>query len=455
MGYAVLHMEKSSASDSGMSAHIERTVAPKNADADRTHLNREMITFPDGVQNRTQAIQHRLDTAGLQRKIGKNQVRAVRILLTGSPDDMKRIEQAGKLDEWCKDNLDWLHKTYGVDNIVSTVLHLDETTPHIHATMIPIVTGERRKKKSEEQAAGEKKKKYRKKDTSANRLCADDVMSRVKLKEYQNTYAETMAKYGLQRGIEGSEAKHITTSQYYRDLLNQTESIQSNISALLKQQEAAKTELSKVQADVSKEKLKNSAADVGSKLMDGVSFLLGTPKMNKIEAENKELRGALQNLYDENKQIKQSVEVVKSKALKEIENFGQQFQQREQGLLNENSMLKSTLNKIYNLFPYIEELLKFEKFCQKVGFGVEMIRKMFNREEVSFQGKIYSHEYDRKYHTNHSVAKVELNPKQPTKFRLNIDGLDIYDWFRQKQKEFLQNIGVNLSEQKNNKGLKL
>lgn len=96
-----------------------------------------MINFPDGVTNRTEAIQHRLETAGLQRKIGKNQVREVRILLTGSPDDMKRIEQAGKLDEWCNDNLDWLHKTYGADNIVSAVVHLDETTPRIHATMTP------------------------------------------------------------------------------------------------------------------------------------------------------------------------------------------------------------------------------------------------------------------------------------------------------------------------------
>ena len=33
-------------------------------------------------------------------------------------------------------------------------------------------------------------------------------MSRVKLKEYQDTYAQAMAKYGLQRGIEGSEARH-------------------------------------------------------------------------------------------------------------------------------------------------------------------------------------------------------------------------------------------------------
>lgn len=226
MGYAVLHMEKASASDSGMSAHIERTVAPKNADAERTHLNREMITFPDGVQNRTQAIQHRLDTAGLQRKIGKNQVRAVRILLTGSPDDMKQIEQTGKLDEWCKDNLDWLKKTYGADNIVSAVLHLDEATPHIHATMIPIVTGERRKKKSEEEKG---KKKYRKKSLDTVRLCADDVMSRVRLKEYQNTYAEQMTKYDLQRGIEGSEAKHVTTSQYYRDLVGRNEDLKEII----------------------------------------------------------------------------------------------------------------------------------------------------------------------------------------------------------------------------------
>lgn len=268
MGYAVLHMEKAGGSDSGMSAHIERTVAPKNADANRTLLNREMITSPDGVTNRTEAIQYRLETAGLQRKIGKNQVRAVRILLMGSPDDMKRIEQTGKLDNWSRDNLDWLKKTYRVENIVSAVVHLDETTPHIHATMIPIVTGERRKAKAE-QASCEKKKKYRKKSTDTARLCADDVMSRVRLKEYQNSYAEQMAKYGLQRGVDGSEAKHVATSQYYRDLLSQSESVQENITRLLEQKELAEQELSSVKADIKKEKLKNSAADVGATLLDG------------------------------------------------------------------------------------------------------------------------------------------------------------------------------------------
>jgi hypothetical protein len=36
-------------------------------------------------------------------------------------------------------------------------------------------------------------------------------MARDKLKSYQDSYAETMQKYGLQRGIEGSKAKHINT----------------------------------------------------------------------------------------------------------------------------------------------------------------------------------------------------------------------------------------------------
>ena len=180
MGYAVLHLEKTSGTDSAMSAHIERTIAPKNADPERTYFNRELIKFPDTVRNRTEAIQHRLDNVGLQRKIGKNQVRAIRILLTGSPEEMQRIEANGKLNEWCDDNLCWLGETYGKENIVSAVLHLDETTPHIHATLVPVVTTERRKKKSEEQV----RKQYRKKNPNAPRLSADDVMTRIKLKEY-------------------------------------------------------------------------------------------------------------------------------------------------------------------------------------------------------------------------------------------------------------------------------
>ena len=57
---------------------------------------------------------------------------------------------------------------------------------------------------------------------------------------YQDTYAEQMAAYGLQRGIKGSEAQHISTHEYYRSLIAQDEDLQANITQLLEEQEKAR-----------------------------------------------------------------------------------------------------------------------------------------------------------------------------------------------------------------------
>ena len=117
MGLCRIPYAKIHGTDSGTSAHIERKVKPSNADEERTYLNRRLIEYHDGVQTRTQAIQHRLETAGLTRKVGKNQVRAIRIMLSGSPDDMQRIVREGRLDEWCADNMNYLAATFGKGRI--------------------------------------------------------------------------------------------------------------------------------------------------------------------------------------------------------------------------------------------------------------------------------------------------------------------------------------------------
>lgn len=213
--YAVCHLQRGSGSDSGMSCHIERkdvkgkTYVPENADAKRTLLNRELIKFPQGVANRTEAIQYRIDHADLHRKVGKNQTKAIRIILTGTHEQMMKLQREGKLDQWIKANLSWLKDTFGEENLVSCVLHMDEKTPHLHATIVPIVATERKRKERE----GDKK--YATK--SGPRLSADDVMARGKLFQYQNTYAVAMEPFGLQRGVVGSTARHKTNGQYYRE----------------------------------------------------------------------------------------------------------------------------------------------------------------------------------------------------------------------------------------------
>ena len=219
--YAVCHLQRGSGNDSGMSCHIERKTAdgkvyiPDNADKTRTLLNRELIQFPDGVRNRTEAVQYRIDNSGLHRKVGKNQTKAIRIILTGSHEQMMKIEQSGKLDKWIDSNLKWLRDIFGEENVVSCVLHMDEKTPHLHATVVPIVAGERKRK------SREGKKKYR--TQTGPRLSADDVMGRARLSTYQNTYAEAMREFGLQRGVVGSTAKHQSNGEYYRQQMLQYE----------------------------------------------------------------------------------------------------------------------------------------------------------------------------------------------------------------------------------------
>lgn len=87
-------------------------------------------------------------------------------MLSSTHEDMQRIQAVEKLDEWCDDNIEWLQESFGKDNFVSVVLHMDEKTPHIHATVVPIVTGDRRKicEKKKTEAQGQEqpgKRKYR------------------------------------------------------------------------------------------------------------------------------------------------------------------------------------------------------------------------------------------------------------------------------------------------------
>ena len=223
--YAVCHLERGKGNDSGMSCHIERQKAngeshiPDNADASRTHLNRELITFPEGVTNRTQAIQHRLANAGLSRKVAKNACQCVRIILSGTHERMMELAEQGRIDDWCKDNIDWLKRTFGDDNLVSCVLHMDEKTPHLHATIVPIVN------KKRERRAREGERKYKEKPDGP-RLCASDVLKRGLLRQYQTTYGKAMSVYGLERGVIASTAYHKTQQEFLRE---QTLSMQEDI----------------------------------------------------------------------------------------------------------------------------------------------------------------------------------------------------------------------------------
>ena len=280
--YAVCHLQRGSGNDSGMSCHIERkdaqgkTYVPDNADRSRTHLNMELVSFLDGVRNRTEAIQYRIDHAGLTRKVAGNQCKAIRIILTGTHEQIIKIQEEGRLDKWMEVNLKWLHETFGKENVVSCVLHMDEKTPHLHATIVPIVTAERQRRERE----GERK--YNTK--SGPRLSADDVLKRAKLREYQNTYAAAMSEFGLKRGIVGSTARHIATSTHYKQ---QMQLLEENIANLQKEVEKTKEGKSTLLAIFGKGDLAKARKELASKDEELAKL---QAKIAKLEAEKASLK---------------------------------------------------------------------------------------------------------------------------------------------------------------------
>lgn len=435
MGYISIQINKAKGSaDTGASDHIERKTTPKNADPTRTHLNRELVEFPDGVADRTEAISHRIRTAGIRRKITPDQVRAIRIVLSGTHEDMARVQDEGRLNEWCGDNLQWLHRTFGKENTVSAVLHMDEHTPHIHATVVPIVTGERRKARKK-QAEG--KRTYRKK-ANAVRLCADDLLTREKLVAYHDSYAAAMAKYGLQRGIRGSEARHTTTAQYYRDLKRQTGELEANVRQLQTEQQQAERQLDEVRKEIKSEKLEAAKTEAKAAFVAKVGSIFGGGKLKEFEHRNEDLQNRIKELEEEAVQR----EVQHAKQIQEMKNAYEQ----------QHRKLSEFTDFVKRYFPYVEKLIPTIKFLRDtLNFSDRLIKKLCMFKDITIKGEVYSREFNQYFRADKTICS--LKEDKDGNFNLNIDGVSHVSWFRRKKDEFMQSLGMPTRKQ--NKGIQL
>ncbi len=140
-----------------------------------------------------------------------------------------------------------------------------------------------------------------------------------------------MAKYSLERGIRGSEARHITTGEYYRNIFEQAENAREKYSIFQQQKEekeqAVKERLQKEQQEAQrlsslrqeihlkeselqeKEKttpakvvkigIEKTAKEAGKEFLDGVSRLMGNPKTKRLEGEIDTLKEEIETLQEE------------------------------------------------------------------------------------------------------------------------------------------------------------
>lgn len=186
---------KSAGAISASAAHNSRTRITPNADASRTSANRQLFGFEGAIprpeillaewQRRTASARRKPDAVLLQE-----------LFLGCSPEFFAELtdkrEFDAHLDAWSRLSLDWLQREFG-ENLLSATLHLDETTPHIAAYIVPLMPA---------------------KDGSVW-LSGKKLFNPVTLTQQQDRYASAVAELGLERGVRGSIAKHRTIRSYY------------------------------------------------------------------------------------------------------------------------------------------------------------------------------------------------------------------------------------------------
>lgn len=194
---AVLRIKKLHASNIQSSAHHNsRKRDTPNADRNKTNV----YLIGSQHDNLTALIHQRIGN----KKIRKNAVLAVEILMSASPEYFRPFDkseagywQEDKLKDFVDTSLDWLKERYG-DKIVLAHLHLDEVSPHIHAYLVPLVEGMDKE--------GNKVEKLN---------CRGLFGSREKLRELQDDFAQAVQHLGIERGIKGSKATHTDIAKYY------------------------------------------------------------------------------------------------------------------------------------------------------------------------------------------------------------------------------------------------
>lgn len=134
--------------------------------------------------------------------------------------DNSHLHRCEEIEHWAKDVYDWCAKRYGQDNIVGFQVHLDESSPHIHALIVPV--GQRTKSGRECVMWSAK--------FGKNRYEYGQILREI----HTSLYEEVGSKYGLERGdsIEGRNVQHLHKRDYIRKLTKDTKQAEKVVKGL-------------------------------------------------------------------------------------------------------------------------------------------------------------------------------------------------------------------------------
>ena len=133
-GLLMAHMMKHTKASCGhMFAHFDRrakNISNENLDETRTHLNYNLATHQQMDQG--EFVRKRCSEVRCQ---NRKDVNVMVSWVVTAPKDLPEAEHKA----FFQASYDFLKKRYGLENVVSAYVHMDEVTPHMHFAFVPVV----------------------------------------------------------------------------------------------------------------------------------------------------------------------------------------------------------------------------------------------------------------------------------------------------------------------------
>lgn len=389
MSYAIVRNEKlTRAKAQGICVHNDRKAknhTNKEIDSERTHLN---YYFKKNNLNYVKEFDKLKKENDLKGNIRSNSIIMCEMLFTSDSDFFERIGEK-ETKRYFEESYKFIcnYKDLGKKNILSAVVHLDESVPHMHLVYVPIIHTKD------------------KEGNDIDKVCSRDFWKgRDSYRRLQNAYYEYVTSKGfdLERGlpVEETGAKHeriedlkkLTNFENTKNVLNNIklelpEVPDINDIKLIKlNKEKVENEIIKPKDDLIT-KLYNENVLLHKTLWRQVVLVDKAEKYqkerDKIIADNKELQNAVENLKHEYEEKNYNLDLDFNHKRKELENefkekefaFEYKYKNKIRKLEKENTHLHKVVDKFY------ETVDKFINWiCSKfsIGESKELIKHFEN-----------------------------------------------------------------------------
>ena len=218
----------------------------------------------------------------------------------------------------------------------------------------------------------------------------------------------------------------------------------------------AEQELKQVKAEIRTDKLKKTATDVATAITNGVGSLFGSGKLKDLELSNENLRHEIAKRDKGIDELKVKMQQMQEQHGKQIRNLQGLYNQELEAKDKEISRLNTILEKAFNWFPLLKEMLRMERLCYAIGFTKDMVNSLLNKKEaIRCSGKLYSEEHRRKFEIKNDTFKVEKSSVDENKLVLTVNRQPIGEWFKEQWEKLRQGLRQSVKEPRKSRGFKL